>query len=237
MEDAYERRDTASLARWIAGLRAAEPSSPLLSGYDWAAALRPEPAVAHAGEDSATEETVVERTPRTQSTQPRTAPDRLAEREPTPVSSQPPSRDTATPARQTATVDSPRVTTPPPAPPAPPVTRTELQPAGPSPTAIAEAVLARLKVAIEQEDLRAVRSVWTTLTSQESESFRLLFNAVRDLSVSYVIQGADRMNGQIQVRVQTTYAFYNEREQQRARSITNQVFDLAQQGDGWVIGQ
>jgi hypothetical protein len=37
--------------------------------------------------------------------------------------------------------------------------------------------------------------------------------------------------------VQTTYTFYNEREQQRSRSITNQVFDLTQQGGGWVIGQ
>ena len=237
MEDAYARRDTASLARWIAGLRAAEPGSPLLSGYDWAASLRPEPAVAHAGEDSATEETVAERTPPTQSTQPRTTPDRPAEREPTPVSSQPLGRDTATPAQQAATVDTSRVTTPPPA---PPVTRTEpeeVQPAGPPPTAIAEAVLARLKVAIEQEDLRAVRSVWTTLTTQESQSFRLLFDAVRDLAVSYVIQGVDRTDGRIQVRVQTTYAFYNEREQQRSRSITNQVFDLTQQGGGWVIGQ
>jgi class 3 adenylate cyclase/TolB-like protein len=235
MEDAYERRDTASLARWIAGLRAAEPGSPLLSGYDWAAALRPESAVAHAGEDSATDETVVERTPRTQSTQPRTTPDRPAEREATPGPSQPLGRDTATP--QTPVVDRPPVTMPPPA---PPVARTEpeeVQPAGPPPTAIAEAVLARLKVAIEQEDLRAVRSVWTTLTSQESQSFRLLFDAVRDLSVSYVIQGVDRTNGRIQVRVQTTYTFYNEREQQRSRSITNQVFDLTQQGGGWVIGQ
>jgi hypothetical protein len=237
MEDAYARRDTASLARWIAGLRAAEPSSPLLSGYDWAAALRPQPAVAHAGEDSAAEETVVERPPRTQSTRSRTPPDRPAEREPTPVSSQPLGRDTSTPEQQTAAVDSPRVATPPPAPPAPPVTRTELQPAGPTPTAIAEAVLARLKVAIEQEDMRAVRSVWTTLTSQESQSFRLLFDAVRDLSVSYVIQGVDRTTGRIQVRVQTTYTFYNEREQQRSRSITNQVFDLTQQDGGWVIGQ
>jgi tetratricopeptide (TPR) repeat protein len=236
MEDAFARRDTASLARWIAGLRAAEPGSPLLSGYDWAAALRPDPAVAQAGEDSATEGPVVDRTPRTQSPRQPTLPDRPVESEPAPTPSQPLGRDAATPDRSATVVDSPRVAMPPSA---PPVVRTQVEEAQPAPppTAIAEAVLARLKVAIEQEDLRAVRSVWTTLTSQESQSFRLLFDAVRDLSVSYVIQGVDRTNGRIQVRVQTTYTFYNEREQQRSRSITNQSFDLAQQGGGWVIGQ
>lgn len=234
MEDAYARRDTASLSRWIAGLRAAEPSSPLLAGYDWAAALRPETSPAQVGEDTGTQEAVGERLPQRQATQPRTTPDRPAEREPAPASSQPLGLDTATPARQRATVDSPRVTMPPPA---PPVSQGEPQPTGPSPSAIAEGVLARLKAAIEQEDLRAIRAVWTTLTAQESESLRVLFGAVRDLSVSHDVQGVDSMNGRIQVRVQTTYTFYNEREQKQARLSNSQVFNLAPQGDGWVIAR
>ena len=41
----------------------------------------------------------------------------------------------------------------------------------------------------------------------------------------------------IQVRVQTTYTFYNEREQQPSRQVTNQVFDLTQQRGVWVIGR
>ena len=104
-----------------------------------------------------------------------------------------------------------------------------------SPREISAATLEELRGAIEAESLDRVRAVWVNLSSREARSFSAFFDLARDLEVGFRILDLSATPDRIEVRVETTYNFFNEDERRQANQKLIQIFQLARRGDRWLI--
>ena len=105
----------------------------------------------------------------------------------------------------------------------------------PPPSAIARQLLDDLAAAIASEDIAEVRSIWTSITPEESGGLVTLFDAVRNLQVVYDIRAVREDGERIVVDVHTIYEFVAEQGGQRVTQEVDQLFELGRRGDAWVV--
>jgi serine/threonine protein kinase/tetratricopeptide (TPR) repeat protein len=105
----------------------------------------------------------------------------------------------------------------------------------PQPSEIAVQVLDRMKAAIEAEDIARVRSVWTSMSSDEERGLVALFDSVRDLVVTYTVTAVEERGGRVVVSVSTAYSFFAERARDVVVTETTQVLEIDRSGTDWVV--
>jgi serine/threonine-protein kinase len=105
----------------------------------------------------------------------------------------------------------------------------------PTPQEIVDRTLAKLRVAIESEDLAALRGVWVGLTSEEIRRFESSFDVMRDLAVDFRILSLDDAAERIVVEIETTYDFLNTSTRRRERQSFRQHLEIGRRDGDWVV--
>ena len=160
---------------------------------------------------------------------------------PPPVTAPPTTVTTVTtvppPEPAAAPIPSPRVTSPPVTPPQqPPATRAAPPPerVEESPTAAAQAILARYRAALEARDIGALKRIWPSLSGRQEDALRNEFEHSRAIAVGSRRRRHPSTSGGATVTCRRSYAVTTA-DGQTLSTATTMIMTLARRDGAWSI--
>jgi len=100
---------------------------------------------------------------------------------------------------------------------------------------IVDETLARLRQAIESEDMAALQRVWVGLSSDELDKFENSFGLMSDLRVTFDVVSLEDLGDRVAATIETTYEYLNEASHRRETSRFRQILELAERNGRWTI--